>query len=313
MAWVLVAAALAIAAFVCLYSRPDLGFTATWLNILGAILLPGLLVGLAGIALHWHSHAHKRIKIGRKADQFVAAFDDPQKFVLLLRAFNSALMVETSYTTRSVQREQVRIIKGMDAIAVPTGKTYTDREIVATHTDDVRAFVRQALTQHKLVVIDGKVDSFVIEDFPVLSIDSHWWQIFLRLARDAQLIVVLPESSPSLQYEIAHLLGGEATEKTCVLMPPSKNARDQSSRATHWQAAQAAMRLPLPSYRAQGAIFQPAVSVEAPTLQDYSADTVRRLLGQFAHQGRSLAEALLDLERDGLLTDSLAALRRAVR
>jgi hypothetical protein len=236
-----------------------------------------------------------------------------RKYILLLRSFTSKLVSETTYRVRTVEREEVRLIRGD---LYPTGRKYKAYEHGKAKTDDISNFLSSAAHELTIVIITGNAYSLSDKPFCILSSDDQWWSVFGELKAGAQLIAVAPEPSKSLTEEIRAIVG-EVLDKSIFIMPPSRTFDlgtggdtwvSGLTRRDRWADAIAGLPITLPDYSEEGAILRFSHVGARASILPYKRETIMSLLEEHYCEGIPLGRAVQELYSKDLLTPMLLEL-----
>jgi hypothetical protein len=127
-----------------------------------------------------------------------------------------------------------------------------------------------------------------LQRFLRLSLPHHTWRERLdELARDVRCIVIIPEMTPGIAYEL-EVIATRHPRKTIVFMPPEPSSDDGLCAArwtrvqAHWQAS---ANLRLPDYRKEGLLYLPN--------DDFSIRVAVDMQGSISRLAKAIS-ALLD-------------------
>jgi hypothetical protein len=288
----------------------------TWIQLLEFLGLQAIFCLLAFLAMFISDSTEEKLKYGNLYNDFASSIlRSEHRYILLLRSFQSQLIVEKTSRTMTVEREQTIFFRGEE---FPTGKKYKDFVHDNFVEDDVRIFIKSAIGNLHCVVIDGDKNPLSVAPLPILSTEQ-WIDIFEILAGNAQLIVIVPEASKSLKEEISRLKAAEALCQCVFLMPPSQTPTRATERATGWVSGlsrrnrwtESAKEVPihLPEYDEHGAILVLSPDGDWRHLT-YTATSLRSLLEERSANGHSLREVIALLDQRGLLSDTWKELQK---
>lgn len=252
----------------------------------------------------------RRSSSAKLLNHFRTALASEKKYILLLRSFTSRLLTETTYRLRGEEREEMRTFRGE---RFPTGRKYVEYVREDQRVDHVLSFLLEAVQGTHIVVIDGKESSMSIEILCVLSSDAEWRHVFEELKEGAQLIAIVPESSPSLTEEIVRVAGTTSLGKCVFLMPPStglSSARSGMTRRSGWEESRKKLPIRLPGYTEDGALLTFAAIDDPPNVLSYDRASLEQILANHSEDGVSLGQALATLQDKKLLPKTLTVLRR---
>lgn len=107
----------------------------------------------------------------------------------------------------------------------------------------------------------------------VESSDEQWQADVRLLMKHATVIIVLPDRTPGMAFEIKEILKSKYLDKTIFIAPPA--FRDTETWEEEWDQASQALReagLQVPDYSPRGIILQYEFPKTAPILFDMGGD-----------------------------------------
>lgn len=222
------------------------------IKVFALLFIPTALIGGVFVDLGWFTllgtwallAVYKRHRKLRQARANATPYDqvDDEPFVLFLRPFRTP--------GRLASRTRVR--------------GYVDRLLMGEFWD-VELAISYAIRRRARAVAIGDPEHSV-GALKVTSSDDTWKDKFAELSARAITIVMIPAASPSVQWEVRHLLGDpRLLAKTLFVMPPRpfRIARWPALLAGRgpgkfWNAARATFKdsgIELPSYKSSGLLF----------------------------------------------------------
>lgn len=144
---------------------------------------------------------------------------------------------------RSFSNKQTYLVKGLEGMSDGGDLPYCDCVI---------PILEKALGKHAMNValgldipLDSKHRTVLIE-----TDSTDWPELVAELALASKAIVLIPEVSPGLLYEIQLIIHQNLLHKVILLVPPSRNDVDHRRRSSHWEALRRTLRptIWLPEY-----------------------------------------------------------------